>query len=123
MIEARKLADEDVPCQPAYSVCTTNSDTEAAVLRHLFLIGYDISSARRLRRALQIVKGHAVGGQKSLYECWMTVGELQEAMKCLRQLIDPEEDRVVFVQLDPRARVCTLGVAVQPVDGDFFYEG
>ena len=93
------------------------------MLRHLFLVGYDISCDRRLRRALKVVKGHAVGGQKSLYECWLTAGELQQAMHAMRVLIDPEEDRVVFVQLDPRAQVRTLGVAVEPVDGDFFYEG
>ena len=93
------------------------------MLRHLFLIGYDIGSARRRRRALKAVKGHASGGQKSLYECWLTAGELQQAMATLRRLIDPTEDRVVFVRLDPRATVHTLGVAVRPQDADFFYQG
>lgn len=93
------------------------------VLRHLFLIGYDIRSHRLRRQALRQLKGHAVGGQKSLYECWMTVGELQQAMAALRRLIDPETDRVVFVRLDPRATVRTLGVAVAPPDDDFFYAG
>lgn len=93
------------------------------MLRHLFLIGYDITSSRRRRRALKAVKGHAIGGQKSLYECWLTAGELQAAMHALRTLIDPVEDRVVFVQLDPRATVRTLGKAVAPADGEFFYQG
>lgn len=93
------------------------------MLRHLFLIGYDIASARRRRHALKCVKGHAIGGQKSLYECWLTAGELQQAMASLRRLIDPAKDRVVFVRLDPRAAVHTLGVAVRPEDGEFFYQG
>ncbi len=93
------------------------------MLRHLFLIGYDIASARRRSRALKAVKGHAIGGQKSLHECWLTAGELQQAMATLRGLIDPAEDRVVFVRLDPRASVHTLGVAVRPQDGEFFYQG
>lgn len=93
------------------------------MLRHLFLIGYDISSSARRRRALKSVKGHAIGGQKSLYECWLTSGELQAAMHELRRLIDPASDRVVFVQLDPRATVRTLGKAVAPADGEFFYQG
>ena len=93
------------------------------MLRHLFIIAYDISCNRRRRRALKAVKGHAIGGQKSLYECWMTAGELQQAMAALRQLIDPVTDRVVLVRLDPRAAVHTLGVAVAPADGDFFYQG
>ena len=93
------------------------------MLRHLFLIGYDIASARRRRQALKAVKGHAIGGQKSLYECWLTAGELQQAMAALRALIDPLEDRVVLVRLDPRAAIHTLGVAVKPQDGEYFYQG
>jgi len=93
------------------------------MLRHLFLIGYDIACARRRSRALKTVKGHAIGGQKSLHECWLTAGELQQAMAALRRLIDPTEDRVVFVRLDPRASVHTLGVAIRPQDGEFFYQG
>lgn len=92
------------------------------MLRHLFIIGYDIASARRRSRALKAVKGHAIGGQKSLYECWLTTGELQQAMAALRRLIDPATDRVVLVRLDPRAAIHTLGVAVKPLDGEFFYQ-
>ena len=93
------------------------------MIRHLFLVGYDIASSRRRRHALRAVKGHAIGGQKSLYECWFTSGEMQQAMHELRKLIDPVEDRVVFVRLDPRAQVLVLGVAVPPADGNFFYQG
>lgn len=93
------------------------------MLRHLFIIGYDIASTKRRRRALKAIKGHAIGGQKSLYECWLTAGELQAAMATLRQLIDPVEDRVVFLRLDPRATIHTRGVAVKPHDGEFFYQG
>ena len=93
------------------------------MLRHLFLIGYDIASARRRRRALKIVKGHAIGGQKSMYECWLTSGEMQQAMAALRQIIDASCDRVIFVRLDPRATVHTRGIAVAPADADFFYQG
>jgi len=93
------------------------------MLRHLFLVGYDIAHPRRLRRALKVVKGHAVGGQKSLHECWLTAGELQQAMRAMRELIDERADRVIFVRLDPRAAVHTLGVAQAPEDSDFFYHG
>jgi len=93
------------------------------MLRHLFLIGYDISSARARRKALKAVKGHAIGGQKSMYECWLTSGELQLAMAALRSIIDPTTDRVIFLRLDARAQVHTRGVAVPPADGTFFYQG
>ena len=93
------------------------------MLRHLFLIGYDIACARRRSRARKTIKGNAIGGQKSVYECWLTAGELQRVMATLRALIDPADDRVLFVRLDPRATVHTLGVAVAPADGDHFYLG
>jgi hypothetical protein len=44
-------------------------------------------------------------------------------MRELKTLIDAATDRVIFVRLDPRAQVRTLGVAVAPVDGDFSYQG
>lgn len=93
------------------------------MLRHLFLIGYDIRCNRRRRQALKALKSHAVGGQKSIYECWLTQGELQLAIASLRALIDPVTDRVILLRLDPRATVMTLGRGVAPADGDFFYLG
>ncbi len=89
--------------------------------RHLFLVGYDIVCNRRRARVLRQVKGHAVGGQKSLYECWYTSAEFQKAMHAVRTMINTEEDRVVYVRLDPRASIHTIGVAVAPHDADFFY--
>ncbi len=93
------------------------------MLRHLFLIGYDIVCDRRRAKVLKAVKGHAVGGQKSLYECWFTTGELQAAMHTVRTLIRADADRVVFIRLDERATIHSLGTATAPQDGDFFYVG
>jgi len=93
------------------------------VIRHLFIVGYDISNSSRRRLALKAIKGSAIGGQKSMYECWLTQGELQETLASLRSLIEPETDRVVFVRLDPRATIHTLGAGVLPADGDYFYAG
>jgi CRISPR-associated protein Cas2 len=93
------------------------------MLRHLFIVGYDISSSRRRRLALKAIKGNAIGGQKSMYECWLTQRELQQVMATLRALIEAETDRVVFVRLDPRAAIHTLGAGVLPADGDHFYAG
>lgn len=87
--------------------------------RHLFLVGYDISSAKRLAKALKAVRAHATGGQKSFYECWLSVGELQDVMAALRQILDPEADRAVFVRLDGSAQSIALGAA-EPVDNGEF---
>jgi len=97
--------------------------TGVSVIRHLFLVGYDIRCNRRRRHALKALKGNAIGGQKSVYECWLTQQELQALLVTLRELINPLTDRVVFLRLDPRATVHTLGVGIAPADGDFFYQG
>lgn len=93
------------------------------MLRHLFLIAYDIASPKRRRKVLDVIKGYACGGQKSLYECWLSTGELQGVLQSVRILIDAGEDRLLIVRLDPRAAVRTIGIAVEPSDGAFFFAG
>ena len=92
-------------------------------MRHLHLIGYDISANAARSRALRAIRGNAIGGQKSVYECWLKAGELDYMRLELDGLIDDATDRVLILQLDPRALVHTLGVAVPPEDGELFYLG
>jgi CRISPR-associated protein Cas2 len=92
-----------------------------SVDRNLYLVAYDVSSPRRRRRLLAAIKGYAIGGQKSLYECWLTEAELRSALTTARALLDPLTDRALFLRLDPRADVRVLGVAVAPADGEFFF--
>ena len=91
--------------------------------RALYLAAYDVSDAKRLRRALRAVKEHATGGQKSVYECYLSDAERDELLCELEGILDPQEDRFLLIRLDPRCRVETLGIAVQPADPDFFYVG
>lgn len=91
--------------------------------RDLYITAYDIASPKRLRAALKLVKGHATGGQKSAYECFLTPAERRDLLARLRAVIEPGEDRVLLIRLDPRSRVHTLGIAVAPQDPPFFYCG
>lgn len=91
--------------------------------RGLYLAAYDVSSSVRLRRMLKVVKDYATGGQKSVYECFLTDGERESLLDTVRELIDEEEDRFMLLRLDPRSRVRIFGVAVQPADPDYFYVG
>jgi CRISPR-associated protein Cas2 len=91
--------------------------------RDLYIAAYDICSPRRLRAALKLVKGHATGGQKSAYECFLTPAERRDLLRDLRGVIEPGEDRVLLIRLDPRSRVHTLGIADPPQDAPFFYCG
>ena len=91
--------------------------------RTLYVAAYDVSSATRLRAALQLVKAYATGRQKSVFECFLTDAERAELLASMAQVIDPDEDRFFLVRLDPRMEVRTLGIAVAPSDPAFFYLG
>jgi CRISPR-associated protein Cas2 len=91
--------------------------------RTLFLIAYDITNDRRLNRVRQFLKGYSTGGQKSVYECFLTDGELRYVKRKLERLIDEDEDRVHVFTMDGRSRTHTLGIAVQPKDPEYFYVG
>lgn len=85
--------------------------------RTLYLVCYDVSCPRRLRRVHKFLLGYRVGGQKSFFECWLTAAELRAARSMLAQLIDPAEDRVHIFQLDPRMACARLGRATAPATG------
>ncbi len=91
--------------------------------RNLYLAAYDIRSPQRLTAVMEVVRAHAAGGQKSVYECFLTPAERAELLVCVAQIMDERVDRFFVVRLDPRMPVRTLGVAVAPVDPPFFYEG
>ena len=89
--------------------------------RQLYLVGYDISHPRRLRRVLRCVQRHTLGGQKSFYECWLTSAELHTLRAQLACEIEASADRVIFVRLDARTQTTTLGCAEQIASRDYFY--
>lgn len=91
--------------------------------RALYIAAYDISDAARLRQALYILKGYATGGQKSVFECFLTQTERQCLLSEVQRVVDADADRFILLQLEQRARVRTLGIAVPPVDPDYFYVG
>ena len=91
--------------------------------RALYIAAYDIRSPRRLAAALQIIKEFATGGQKSAYECFLGHTERRELLQRVEQVIERGEDRFFLLRLNRKPRVHTLGIAVQPQDLDFFYQG
>ncbi len=69
-----------------------------------------------MRKYLQ---GFRVGGQKSLFECWLTPAELRTVQATLSELLDPAADRAHIFQLDPRMKCERLGLATPPVTDVF----
>jgi CRISPR-associated protein Cas2 len=91
--------------------------------RRLYLAAYDISDPARLRRALEAIKGHASGGQRSVFECFLDEAERRELLADMQGLLDLREDRFMLLPLARAADVRTLGIAVKPVDPDYYYVG
>lgn len=86
--------------------------------RDLYLVAYDIRAPGRLRRARQAVKGVATGGQKSVFECFLTAGERRQLLRDLEGVLDEREDQLLLLRLAPGARMETLGVAEPPPSPD-----
>ena len=79
--------------------------------RNLYLVAYDVCNPRRLHRVCKYLTGFKVGGQKSVYECWVTPAELRALRVELDKLMDPGEDRLHILALDPRMQPRCYGQA------------
>lgn len=91
--------------------------------RNLYLAAYDVSRPRRLAAALDLVRGFATGGQKSVHEIWLTLAEKAILLHEMSLILDEEDDRFLLLRLDPRGKVLTVGRGQMPADPDFFYLG
>jgi CRISPR-associated protein Cas2 len=91
--------------------------------RTFYIIAYDIREPKRLNRVRYFLKGYSTGGQKSVYECFLTDGELKFVLSKLKRLIFEAEDRIHIFRLDGRCRTHTMGIALQPKNPNFFYIG
>ena len=91
--------------------------------RTLYLAAYDVCDPVRLREALRALKAHASGGQKSVFECFLTDGERCELLADVKSILDLDEDRFLLLPLAGAEGIATLGIAVKPADPDFYYVG
>lgn len=91
--------------------------------RNLYLAAYDIRCPRRLRRALQVLKDFACGGQKSVFECYLDVAERSELLRRIEDTIDLDVDRFLVVPIPGRGAVEVMGTAIAPADPEFYYVG
>jgi CRISPR-associated protein Cas2 len=89
--------------------------------RSLYLVAYDVAHPRRLRATLELVRGYSTGGQKSVHECFLTAGEKARLLQDMALVLEEDEDSFLLLRLDPRARVLTLGKALEPMDTPYFY--
>ena len=92
-------------------------------MRRLYLAAYDIANDKRLRMFLKLLRSYSTGGQKSVFECWLSHQERNELIEMASHLMVHEEDRFMLFSLDGRQKVSVIGKAVEPVDKDWYYIG
>ena len=91
--------------------------------RSLFIAAYDVASPARLRQVHRTVKAYATGGQKSVFECFLTPMERRALLVKVRKLINEREDRFALLRVEERTVPVLLGVATAPADPHFYYVG
>lgn len=91
--------------------------------RTLHVAAYDVRDPKRLRRALQVLKKYSTGGQKSVFECYLTEAEKRTLLSEIDQVLDMRVDSFLLVALDERSQVRVLGVAVPPSDPPYYFAG
>ena len=91
--------------------------------RPLYLAAYDVADPKRLRKVRRVTGQFATGGQKSVFECFLTVSERRDLIWEACSLIDEEEDRFALLRVEERTRPVLLGIAAPAGDTGFRYVG
>ena len=70
-------------------------------MRRIYIVSYDISHPKRLRRVFKILKGFGDHLQLSVFRCDLTGPQRIRLGARLAEVIDSGEDQVLFVDLGP----------------------
>lgn len=73
-----------------------------------YLVSYDISNPKRLRKVARALEGFGVRLQYSVFECPLDDVRLAKLKLELQELLKHDEDQVLFVSLGPSAKDATL---------------
>ncbi len=70
-------------------------------MRTTYLVCYDITNDKRLRRVFRLCRDYGEHLQYSIFECDLTRQERAEMEAKLNEMIHHDEDQVLFVSLGP----------------------
>ena len=70
-------------------------------MRASYLVCYDISDDKRLRKVFKAMRNYGDHLQFSVFECQLTPTDLARCRHELNKIIHHEEDQVLFVHLGP----------------------
>lgn len=70
-------------------------------MRHLYIVSYDISDRVRWARVYKTMRGFGEHLQLSVFQCDLTPAQKVRMKAALSEIIDHEQDQVVFIDLGP----------------------
>ncbi len=79
-------------------------------MRRLYLVTYDISDPRRLRRVFKTMRGFGAHLQFSVFQCDLTQIARIEMQAALEGIIHHDEDRVLIIDLGPAEARTVQGI-------------
>jgi CRISPR-associated protein Cas2 len=88
-------------------------------MRQAYIVSYDISDPKRLRRVYKTMLGFGEHLQLSVFRCELSKRELVELRAKLSRAVHHEEDQVLFVDIGPvdgrgAGSIAYLGRAYSP---------
>ena len=72
--------------------------------RHWYLFSYDIREPKRWRQVYKIVNGYGERLQYSLFRCYLTPTQMEQARHRLEMKIADEDD-LLIIRLSPRCKI------------------
>lgn len=79
------------------------------------LVSYDITCSKRRNKVLKELRAEALSYQYSVFEISCSREELHHITHKIDLLIDPDEDKVLFIRLCPNNKPLQLGIALEPI--------
>lgn len=70
-------------------------------MRTRYIVTYDISEKKRLRRVFKTCKNYGTHLQFSVFECDLTASEKIELETKLKETLKADADQVLFIRLGP----------------------
>ena len=80
-------------------------------MTHFYMICFDVSDNRRLRRIANQLENFGQRVQRSVFECWLDDNDMFTLKKRLARELDPEQDQVRYYPL------CAKDIASVKIDG------
>lgn len=87
----------------------------------MFLVTYDISSPKRLRRVARLMEKYGGRAQKSVFECDISNERLLQLQKKVKKVINIEKDSVRFYYLCQNciSKIDSMGIGAFPETESF----